>query len=83
MGGETTSANKNWNKGDCYLYPITMSYEGTFSLGILNFFLKADTYFIETHKEVANSTGVRTETNPEVIFCCMPGQITQRVLKDL
>jgi hypothetical protein len=60
-----------------------MSYEGTYSLGTLNFWIKADTYFIETHKEVANSTEVRTETNTEVIFCCLPGQITQRVLKDL
>ncbi len=60
-----------------------MSYEGTFSLGTLNFLKKAGTYFKEIHKEVAISTRVRTETNTEVIFCCLPGQITQRVLKDL
>jgi len=71
MGGETTSANQTTVSAS---YPITMFYEGTFSLGTLNFLIKADTYFIEIHKEITISTGVRTETNTEVIFC-LSGQI--------
>ncbi len=70
--GKTTAANQiGLHRLFLFLYPITISYEGIFSLGTVNFLIKADAYFIEIHKEVAITTGVRPETNTEVIVVCL------------